>query len=131
MHEWRKSTDMKLKDVSELIGISQGSLSDLENNNSLPSAETIARFYLYTDINIFWLMFDRGPKRKGKTALAEAPFQYSYVNEGTTPYQREGRIKDSSLNELMERVIRIYEHGDAGKIAHLKGFLQGADPGER
>jgi transcriptional regulator with XRE-family HTH domain len=122
---------MKLKDVSELIGISQGSLSDLENNNSLPSAETIARLYLYTDINIFWLMFNRGPQRKGKTALAEARSQLSRVNEEIAPYRREGQARDSGLDAIMERVIRVYEYGDPEKIAHLKGFLLGADPGER
>ena len=37
-------------------------------------------------------------------------------------------IQDRLLKELIEKVIRVYRRGDAGKRAHLEGYLLGADP---
>ncbi len=53
---WRKKSGLTLKDVSEKIKISQGSLSDIENNNSYPSFDTIQSFCLHTTINLEWLV---------------------------------------------------------------------------
>ena len=41
LKRWRKLNKLRLVDVSELIDVSQGSLSDLENGNSYPSAQTL------------------------------------------------------------------------------------------
>jgi hypothetical protein len=37
-------------------------------------------------------------------------------------------MQDRVLKELIEKVVRVYRRGDAGKRAHLEGFLVGADP---
>lgn len=45
---WRKKNELTLYVLSKAIGVSQGSLSDLENGNSFPSFETLCRFkYFY------------------------------------------------------------------------------------
>ena len=54
--QWRKSKKLKLREVVKLLKVSQGSLSDIENGNSDPSARTIRGFILHTDINIFWML---------------------------------------------------------------------------
>jgi hypothetical protein len=36
---------------------------------------------------------------------------------------------DPTLKELIERLTRIYYHGESVKRAHILGFLIGADPG--
>ncbi|MCH7622943.1 MAG: diguanylate cyclase, partial [Nitrospinae bacterium] len=56
---------MKSYELAKLITISQGSLSDIENNKSLPSADTISKIYLSTNINIVWLLTGRGAMKKG------------------------------------------------------------------
>lgn len=43
LRKWRKTLPLKSYQLAQLIGISQGSLSDIENNKSLPSAEEIDR----------------------------------------------------------------------------------------
>ena len=49
---WRKHSMLKLVELSKKIQISQGSLSDLENDKSLPSATTLVNLCLYSDLNI-------------------------------------------------------------------------------
>ena len=61
LKKWRQSTNLKGFQLAEMIHISQGSLSEIENNKSLPSAETIAKLYKYTRVNIFWLLINKGP----------------------------------------------------------------------
>ena len=56
LRAWRKSVPLKLMQLSGLIKVSQGSLSDLENDKSMPSATTLANLSLYTDLNIYWLL---------------------------------------------------------------------------
>jgi len=53
---WRKAAPMKSFELAELLIISQGSLSDIENNKSLPSADTIASFHVRTDIDVLWML---------------------------------------------------------------------------
>lgn len=50
----------KVADFAKLIGISQGSLSDIENGKTKPSAETLASIVRNTDINAAWLLTDIG-----------------------------------------------------------------------
>lgn len=53
---WRKSVPLKSFELAAILGLSQGSLSDIENNKSLPSADTIVAFHLNTDLNIIYML---------------------------------------------------------------------------
>ena len=117
----RKSLPLKSYQLAKLIRISQGSLSDIENCKSLPSADTIAKLYQHTNLNIIWLLTGKGPIRKTQHAPGEEP----EVNEELEAYG-----EDPNLTELIQRLIRTYYRGDAEKKAHLIGFLIGADPVE-
>ncbi len=122
LREWRRSIPLKSYELAKLISISQGSLSDIENNKSLPSADTISKIYLNTNINIIWLLTGKGAMKKGNlpTDGLETPFAYEEIEEYG---------QDPKLKELMEKLVRIYTHGDPEKKAHLFGFIFGADPG--
>lgn len=121
LRQWRKSLPLKSYQLAKLIKISQGSLSDIENCKSLPSADTIAKLYQHTNLNIIWLLTGKGPIRKTQNPPGEEP----EVNEELEAYG-----EDPNLTELIQRLIRTYYRGDAEKKAHLIGFLIGADPGE-
>ena len=122
LRQWRKTLPLKSFELAKLIRISQGSLSDIENNKSLPSADTIAKLYQHTDLNIIWLLTGKGPINKTQHAPGgEEPG----VNEAMETYG-----EDPALNELIQKLVRTYYRGDAEKKAHLVGFLIGADPGE-
>lgn len=124
LREWRRSIPLKSYELAKLISISQGSLSDIENNKSLPSADTISKIYLNTNINIIWLLTGKGAMKKGNLPGDGLDTAFAYE-------EMEEYGQDRKLKELMEKLVRIYNHGDPEKKAHLFGFIFGADPGKR
>jgi len=60
LRAYRKSKESKGYQFAKKIGISQGSLPELENEISLPSAKTLKGLCLKTDINIYWLLTGKG-----------------------------------------------------------------------
>ncbi len=116
---WRKSSSLNLVALSKVIHVSQGSLSDLENDNSLPSARTLANLSLYSDIDIYWLLTGKGDlvresSLNGKKSELHEDLMFA--------------MQDQKLRRLVKNLIRVYRHGDSKKLAHLEGFLVGADP---
>ena len=80
LRRWRKghplkASRLKAYQLAEKIKISQGSLSDIENGKSDPSASTLVNLYKYTDVNMHWLLtgeegkFNEGEKTIPETAL--------------------------------------------------------------
>ncbi len=66
LRQYRKVKKMMAKTLAKLIGISQGSLSDIENGKTKPSSDTIASIIRQTDVNPTWLMTGDGPMLVGK-----------------------------------------------------------------
>jgi len=124
LRQWRKQIPLKSFELAKLIKISQGSLSDIENNKSLPSADTIAKLYQYTNLNVIWLLTGNGPVLRSEKEPSSGDDQ-QLVQESVEVYG-----EDQKLRELIEKLIRIYRRGDSEKKAHLIGFLNGADPGD-
>lgn len=116
---WRKASSLNLVALSKIIHVSQGSLSDLENDNSLPSARTLANLSLYTDLDIYWLLTGKGDlvrehSLNGSKSVLHEELMFA--------------MQDQKLRLLVKHLIRVYRHGDIQKLAHLEGFLVGADP---
>lgn len=65
IQDYRMFLRLKVGEFAKLIGISQGSLSDIENIKTKPSADTIAAIVRNTDIRPEWLLTGEGPMRKG------------------------------------------------------------------
>lgn len=67
---------LKLDELAEIAGISQGALSDIKNNKRDPRGETIAKLVRNTDINAHWLLTGEGPMTRhdelGKGTKVEA-----------------------------------------------------------
>jgi len=63
---FRVSKHLKIVPFSKLLGISHGSLSDIENNQSKPSSKPIESLVRKTDINIYWLFTGKGEMLRGK-----------------------------------------------------------------
>ena len=116
IRQWRKTIPLKGYKLAEILKISQGSLSDIENNKSLPSADTIAKFHINTNINILWLLTGKGAMTKDVASVAESQ------DIGTHDI-------DNDLEVLIAKLIRVYNSGDPKKKALIKGFLNGADLG--
>jgi len=55
--QWRKEQKLTGTKFSKIIKISQGSLSEIENNKTCPSLNTVAKIHRYTGADISWLIF--------------------------------------------------------------------------
>ena len=63
---YRESKGINIVGFAKTLGISQGSLSDIENNKTKPSAEPVGNLIQNTDINVYWLFSGEGEMlRKG------------------------------------------------------------------
>ena len=71
IREFRKLKGLTVQEFAKLIGISQGSLSDIENEKTKPSADTISSLVRNTDINPTWLLTGEGPMFREN--LSETP----------------------------------------------------------
>ena len=60
MRIYRESKGLTIPEFSEILTISSGSISDIENNNTKPSARPVAALIHNTDINIYWLFTGEG-----------------------------------------------------------------------
>jgi len=118
LRAWRKSVPLKLMELSRLIKVSQGSLSDLENDKSLPSATTLANLSLHTDLNIYWLLNGRGPVNRNLVPEMDKSTEQSDLYEDFMFI-----LQDKKLKGVVEKVIAIYRDGDAKKKAQIQGFL--------
>ena len=58
IREWRKAQLPPLKgyELAKMISISQGSLSDIENLKSNPSAITLSKLSEHTTIDVMWVI---------------------------------------------------------------------------
>jgi len=83
IRKWRKSISLKAFQLAEVIKISQGSLSDIENGKSNPSAPTIVGFVRYTNINIHWMLTGE----EGNIGNGEMPKQESILTINVSPGQ--------------------------------------------
>lgn len=62
---WRIKNAITQKDLSEILDISQGSLSDIESGNHDPCCQTIINLATETDIDLMWML-------TGKSEMAAA-----------------------------------------------------------
>jgi transcriptional regulator with XRE-family HTH domain len=118
LRAWRKSVPLKLTELSRLIQVSQGSLSDLENDKSLPSATTLANLSAYTDLNIYWLLMGKGPVILADSADIKKSTQETHLYKDFML-----TMQDKKLRSLMEQLIKIYNNGDNKDKVKLESFF--------
>ena len=63
LRAYRKTISLNVVDFATKIKVSQGTLSELENGISAPSAQTLANLCQITDIDIGWLLTGREKRR--------------------------------------------------------------------
>ena len=66
LRSYRKSMGLNVINFAYKIKITQGTLSELENGISAPSARTLANLYLYTKADIVWLLTGKGKNKRIK-----------------------------------------------------------------
>lgn len=122
IRRWRKLIPLKSFELAQVLKISQGTLSEIENNKSLPSADTLAKFHTNTNINILWLLTGKGPMTKQENPDSKDR-EFS-----TDPGEGNESAEPNELENLVAKLIRAYRLGDVKRKALLKGFIEGIDP---
>ncbi len=115
---WRKVSTLRLVDVAALIRVSQGSLSDLENDKSLPSAATLTGFCRKSDMNICWLLTGEGSMvSKEGQFKAESSFVRDLM----------GWMQDKDFRKTVVKLVNIFDKGSAPQKAQIRGFIAGVE----
>ncbi|TDJ52080.1 MAG: XRE family transcriptional regulator [Nitrospina sp.] len=115
---WRKVSTLRLVDVAALIRVSQGSLSDLENDKSLPSATTLTGLCQKTDMNICWLLTG-----EGSMVSKEERFK----TESSSIRDLMGWMQDKDFRKTVVKLVNIFEKGSAPQKAQIRGFIAGVE----
>jgi len=114
---WRKVSRLRLVDVASLIKVSQGSLSDLENDKSLPSATTLTGLCQKTDMNLYWLLTG-----EGSMVSSEERFQ---VDSSATSLME--WMQDKDFRKTVMKLLNIFEKGSMAQKAQIRGFIAGVE----
>jgi transcriptional regulator with XRE-family HTH domain len=115
---WRKVSQLRLVDVAALIQVSQGSLSDLENDKSLPSATTLTGLCQKTDMNLYWLLTGEGSMVSNEERLqAESSAASSLMKW----------MQDKDFRKTVIKLLSIFEKGSSAQKAQIRGFIAGVE----
>jgi transcriptional regulator with XRE-family HTH domain len=115
---WRKVSRLRLVDVASLIYVSQGSLSDLENDKSLPSAVTLTGLCQKTDMNLYWLLTG-----EGTMVSKEGRFQV----ESSAVSNLMAWMQDKDFRKTVIKLLNIFEKGSSAQKAQIRGFIAGVE----
>lgn len=115
---WRKVSRLRLVDVASLIHVSQGSLSDLENDKSLPSAVTLTGLCQKTDMNLYWLLTGEG-SMVGKEGRFQA--------ESSAARDLMKWMQDKDFRKTVVKLVNIFEKGSSAQKAQIRGFIAGVE----
>lgn len=115
---WRKVSTLRLVDVAALIRVSQGSLSDLENDKSLPSATTLTGLCQKTDMNICWLL-------TGEGSMVSKEDRFN--TESSAVRNVMGWMQDKDFRKTTTKLLSIFEGGTPAQKAQIRGFIAGVE----
>lgn len=105
IREYRQSKGVKVADFAKQIGISQGSLSDIENGKTKPAAETIAAIVRNTDIDATWLLTGEG--KPPETARQLSPRTAALVDNFEALGEEDKRAFERLVSTVAESEMRI------------------------
>jgi len=110
---YRETNGIKLTDFTQLVNISQGSLSDIENNKAKPSSKAIENLIRHSDISIYWLYTGLGDMVRTDAELKGKPGPRP-INPTIAALLESARTVLESGNpvafDALERNIRYFEH---------------------
>jgi len=117
---WRKVSALRLVDVAALIRVSQGSLSELENDISLPSATTLNGLCQKTDLNIRWLL-------TGEGSMVSKEGKFKVESSAVSDLMKWMQNKD--FRKTVTKLLNIFENGSSAQKARIIGYIVGVEGG--
>ncbi len=105
IRKYRKLKNLTVKQLSDIIGISQGSLSDIENNKTTPSSKTFEALFRNTDINPLWLFLGKEPIIRPQNYE-----EYLFNSDSKSEIKFTSiDIKDQKIIELEREIAKLKE----------------------
>ena len=117
---WRKVSALRLVDVAALIRVSQGSLSELENDKYLPSAATLNGLCQKTDLNIRWLL-------TGEGSMVSKEGKFKVESSAASDLMKWMQNKD--FRKTVTKLLNIFENGSSAQKARIIGYIVGVEGG--
>ncbi|NLT24665.1 MAG: helix-turn-helix domain-containing protein [Syntrophorhabdus sp.] len=102
IEEYRLHKGYKVAELARIIGIAQGSLSEIKNEHSEPRADTLEKIVRNTDVDAHWLLTGEGSMIRSTQT----------IEEGDTPLTRLRSVKPGT-QALVSDLIDILESDDA------------------
>ncbi|MZG31465.1 MAG: helix-turn-helix transcriptional regulator [Nitrospinae bacterium] len=96
---WRKQRGMNASLFAATINLSPGSLSEIENGKSLPSAQTIIQLMELEELDVYWLL--TGQRNVGHNIKVE---QIKTLIDNLKKGIAVNRELETNLNELLHIV---------------------------
>ena len=116
---WRKVSRLRLVDVTKLIRVSQGSLSELENDISLPSATTLTSLHQKTDMNICWLLTGEG------SMVSKKEEKFKVESSAVSDLMKWMQNKD--FRNTVIKLLNIFENGSPKQKTRIRGYIAGVE----
>ncbi len=108
---FRKHLRLNVEQFSGLLGISQSSLSAVENNKTKTSSQTIVNLVHNTDINVYWLFSGKGKM------LREKDTEEAFLEKS---------LEKDSESDLITKTVEILKSESiykAALIGHINAIL--------
>ncbi|MBW2570067.1 MAG: helix-turn-helix transcriptional regulator [Deltaproteobacteria bacterium] len=112
---FRRSTRLNIVDFSILLGISHSSLSQVENNKTITSAQTISNLVQNTNINIYWLF-------TGEGEMIRNPEKEVSVAENSTYIYKEEDTETAGLISMTREVLKSNTDYSVSLAANVRSF---------
>lgn len=119
----RKAAGQDQKGFAAAIGISQGTLSDIENGKCRPSAETLIAVCKYCRISSDWILFGAG-KDAGMKNADEAAHRTPPALEAEYPSPEEERHYWVKLDGSEKELLDIYREFNQDAQMELRMFIK-------
>jgi len=110
LRSFREAQKYNIIEFSNLLGISHGSLSDIENNNAKPSFIPINALIRNTDINIYWLFTGKGEPTRNSISEPQEP-----------------ALKDPKIKEYIAAALRIFKSGNSFAANSMENCIKYLD----
>lgn len=124
IREFLERKGLKLEQLAEIAGISQGALSDIKNNKRDPRGDTIAKLVRNTDINAHWLLTGEGP-------MIRTGGDSGILSNGIPVSLQAVYIEDPKMRQLVLDLTKILKSDDTVmKIAitnNIEAFSESVD----
>lgn len=101
LKQLRENRDMKQKELAELLFLRQSSVSDYENNKSIPSGEIINRLTQIFNVSADYLLDIETPDKSILDKTIEETME-ELKNENTLLF-----MKDNDIDEETARLVKI------------------------